>query len=204
MSDLPPPSGPPPAGYGPPPTYPPGAYRAPAPGPPRASLASFGERFLAELVDGLILGATMLVAVLTAILALVLGPSHRATCPTYRYSEELGQQTSYQLCSRPDGGTVAIAVLLGLIGVAATIAVYVYYFRREGRTGQTWGRSAMGIRLLDASSGLPIGAGRAFGRFLLASYVSGSVCYLGYLWMLWDDRNQTWHDKIMNTVVVKG
>ena len=49
------------------------------------------------------------------------------------------------------------------------VALYVYYFRREGRTGQTWGRKA-----------------------------------ISYFWMLWDDRKQTWHDKIMNTLVVKG
>ena len=28
------------------------------------------------------------------------------------------------------------------------------------------------------------------------------VCYLGWLWPLWDRRNQTFADKIMNTVVI--
>ena len=32
--------------------------------------------------------------------------------------------------------------------------------------------------------------------------VSGFVCLLGYLWMLWDRERQTWHDKVANTVVV--
>ncbi len=51
-------------------------------------------------------------------------------------------------------------------------------------------------------TGQPITAGRAFGWYL-AHIVSQFLCYLGYLWMLWDKRNQTWHDKIAGTVVVK-
>ena len=26
----------------------------------------------------------------------------------------------------------------------------------------------------------------------------------GILWMLWDDEDQTWHDKICDTVVIKA
>jgi hypothetical protein len=29
------------------------------------------------------------------------------------------------------------------------------------------------------------------------------VCYLGYLWMLWDDQKQTWHDKIVDSAVIR-
>jgi len=25
---------------------------------------------------------------------------------------------------------------------------------------------------------------------------------IGYLWMLWDDEKQTWHDKVVGSVVV--
>jgi uncharacterized RDD family membrane protein YckC len=32
--------------------------------------------------------------------------------------------------------------------------------------------------------------------------MSGNFCFLGYLWMLWDDKNQTWHDKVVNSVVI--
>jgi uncharacterized RDD family membrane protein YckC len=33
--------------------------------------------------------------------------------------------------------------------------------------------------------------------------VSGYVCLLGYLWMLWDDKKQTWHDKMVGSNVVR-
>ena len=34
----------------------------------------------------------------------------------------------------------------------------------------------------------------------IAHYVDQFVCYLGYLWPLWDDKRQTLADKIMGTV----
>jgi uncharacterized RDD family membrane protein YckC len=34
----------------------------------------------------------------------------------------------------------------------------------------------------------------------IISYV---VIYLGFLWIIWDQRKQGWHDKIANTYVVR-
>lgn len=36
-----------------------------------------------------------------------------------------------------------------------------------------------------------------------ASILSGIVIFLGYLWMIWDPKKQTWHDHLAKTVVVK-
>jgi uncharacterized RDD family membrane protein YckC len=33
-------------------------------------------------------------------------------------------------------------------------------------------------------------------------YFSAIPLYLGFLWMLWDNKKQTWHDKAAGTVVV--
>ena len=48
-----------------------------------------------------------------------------------------------------------------------------------------------------------VGPGRAIGRYF-AKFLSGLVIGLGYFWMLWDPKKQTWHDKLVNTVVVKA
>lgn len=90
-----------------------------------------------------------------------------------------------------------------VLEVAGVIALFVFYCSKVGRSGQSWGHKAMGISIVDAQSGQPIGAGRVFGR-MLARLISGIPCYLGYLWMLWDPMSQTWHDKIIGTIVVKG
>ena len=82
-----------------------------------------------------------------------------------------------------------------------TVISAVYVSVLEGRSGQTLGKRAMGIWVVDADTGGPIGVSRAVGRWF-ARIVSTIPLYLGYLWMLWDREKQTWHDKMAATVVV--
>lgn len=125
---------------------------------PRGSRASFGIRFVAALIDTILLG------IVGYILGLILGPAL---------------------------GTV-VQLLLGL----------GYYAYLEGSpSGQTVGKKAMNIRVIDFSTGAPIGTTRGLIRYL-GKLVSGIPCLLGYFWMLWDPEKQTWHDKIATTVVV--
>ncbi|MHB8648154.1 MAG: RDD family protein [Thermomicrobiales bacterium] len=67
--------------------------------------------------------------------------------------------------------------------------------------GQAIGKEAMGIRV-DARGGQPVSVGMAFARSAM-KLVSGAVLLLGYLWMLWDPKKQTWHDKVADTYVVQ-
>jgi uncharacterized RDD family membrane protein YckC len=87
----------------------------------------------------------------------------------------------------------------GLVSLAIGIAYYGYL--EGGPTGQTLGKKALGIRVLDLRSGGPIGFSRGviryFGRIL-----SAIPLLLGYFWMLWDSEKQTWHDKLAGSVVV--
>jgi uncharacterized RDD family membrane protein YckC len=93
------------------------------------------------------------------------------------------------------------------IGPAVAYAVYIigaiaYFTMMEGGpTGQTIGKRAVGIRVIDFGGGGPIGYGRAAMR-LFGRIISELIFFLGYLWMLWDKEKQTWHDKIANAVVV--
>ena len=93
--------------------------------------------------------------------------------------------------------------ILGGAGIALTFVFsFGYYTYFHGRTGQTPGDAALGIRVVDIDNGNVIGYGRAFGRCLV-SIVSGLVIVLGYLWMLWDPRKQTWHDKAVSSLPVR-
>lgn len=86
-------------------------------------------------------------------------------------------------------------LLAAFLGVA-----YETYFI-GGPSGQTLGKKALGIRVIDFNTGGPIGYGRALLRWV-GRIVSSFICYLGYFWMLWDKENQCWHDKMANDVVV--
>lgn len=85
------------------------------------------------------------------------------------------------------------------IGILLSIGYFTYF---EGSSrGQTLGKRALGIRVIDFDNGGPIGFGRAFVRYI-GRIVSGLFIYIGYLWMLWDKEKQCWHDKFANDVVV--
>jgi uncharacterized RDD family membrane protein YckC len=94
-------------------------------------------------------------------------------------------------------GSEIIGSLLYVVGAVAFIVVYC----RKVSAGQSWGQKAMKVRVIDASTGSSISAGRVFGR-QLAKIISAVPCYLGFVWMLWDGEKRTWHDKIVGTRVV--
>jgi uncharacterized RDD family membrane protein YckC len=100
------------------------------------------------------------------------------------------------------GGATNSGALLALGYILAVVGGIAYYVYLEGGpSGQTLGKSAMGIRVIDFNTGGPIGYGRAFLRWI-GRIVSSFLCYLGYFWMLWDKEKQCWHDKMANDVVV--
>ena len=39
---------------------------------------------------------------------------------------------------------------------------------------------------------------------VVMSIVSGAVILIGYLWAFWDKNKQTWHDKVVTSVVVRA
>ncbi len=100
-------------------------------------------------------------------------------------------------------GGVLVAIFGTEIGYGLDLLIGIAYFGylEGGPKGQTLGKMALGIRVIDFTSGGPIGYGRGVVRYL-GRIVSGIVCLLGYLWMLWDKEKQTWHDKIASSVVV--
>jgi uncharacterized RDD family membrane protein YckC len=82
-----------------------------------------------------------------------------------------------------------------------TIISWAYQLYFLSQKGQTPGAMLLGIKLVDADGKL-LTLGPLVVRILMA-YVSGAVILIGYLWMLWDAKNQTWHDKVANAYVVR-
>ena len=85
------------------------------------------------------------------------------------------------------------------------LAIALWGYNRwfqAGPTGQSWGKKAVGLRLVSEETGQPIGPTNAFLRDL-AHLLDWIPCYIGYLWPLWDQKKQTFADKIVKTIVVK-
>ena len=98
----------------------------------------------------------------------------------------------------PNAGASAVAFLLYLV----SLGVWIYNRAiQQGRTGQSWGKQVLNLRLVRMADGQPMGGGMAFVRDL-AHILDALPCYIGYLFPLWDARRQTFADKIMSTVVL--
>jgi uncharacterized RDD family membrane protein YckC len=91
---------------------------------------------------------------------------------------------------------------LAIIGYLAVIGVGIWQLIREGRTGQTLGKQAVGIRLVREIDGQPLGVGMAFVR-RLAHFLDSIACYLGWLWPAWDAKRQTFADKVCSSIVIR-
>ena len=99
---------------------------------------------------------------------------------------------------------VILAAVLGrsaAYGLAILVSLAYFTYFEGSENGQTLGKRALGIRVIDFGGGGSIGYGRAFIRWI-GRIVSELPILLGYLWMLWDKERQPWHDKFANAVVV--
>jgi uncharacterized RDD family membrane protein YckC len=173
-----PPSGYPPPGY--PPAAPPGYGQQPAYSPAGDApgtymgrqLANWLQRVGAYLIDDLI--SIVPVVALGIVAGTLSGDSSRLSA----------------------GG----GALLGL-GYLASFVIWVYNRAiMQGRTGQSWGKKALNLRLVRMADGQPLGGLMCFVRDIV--HILDGICLVGYLFPLWDARRQTFADKILNSVVL--
>jgi uncharacterized RDD family membrane protein YckC len=92
----------------------------------------------------------------------------------------------------------AVYYICSLLGLA-----WVIYNRWiQGGKGQSLGKKVMHLRLIGEQTGQPIGTLMAFLRDI-AHIVDTIICFVGYLFPLWDAKKQTLADKIVKTLVIQ-
>ena len=148
---------------------------------PGVQFAPYGDRLVAYILDGIIIGVFVIVA--TVIAAIVLGTGLSGTRENPTVSPAAA------------GGFVAIIVVVIVIATA-----YFPWFWLRG--GATPGMKRFRLRVVRDSDGGRITGGAAVLRFI-GMWVSSAVFYLGFAWILFDARRRDWHDLIAGTVVVK-
>ncbi|HLC93819.1 MAG TPA: RDD family protein [Patescibacteria group bacterium] len=95
-----------------------------------------------------------------------------------------------------EGGSSMFSNPLAILGWVYAIFMVVKY-------GATLGKMVMGLRVQQEVTGANLTWVEAFLREVVGKLISSIVILLGYFWMLWDPKKQTWHDKIAKSVVVK-
>ncbi len=82
------------------------------------------------------------------------------------------------------------------------VIALVYAVLFIGLKGQTPGKMAMGIQVVDERGQVP-GIARAVLREVVGKFISALPIYLGYFWVGWDRRKRGWHDYIGRTYVIR-
>jgi uncharacterized RDD family membrane protein YckC len=95
----------------------------------------------------------------------------------------------------------SLIFILGYLVLLSILAITVYNRWYKGGQGQSYGKQWLGLTLVDASTGQPIGTVRAFARDL-AHLLDSFICYVGWLFPLWDQKRQTIADKVLTTIVI--
>jgi uncharacterized RDD family membrane protein YckC len=73
----------------------------------------------------------------------------------------------------------------------------------NGASGRTPGKRVVGIRVVRDADGRVLGGGLGLVR-ALCHFLDTVACLLGWLWPVWDSKNQTFADKILATVVLRA
>ncbi|MBB2922483.1 RDD family protein [Cellulomonas cellasea] len=154
--------------------------------PATESLAGTGRRVLALLVDQLV---ALLLAAGASSLGYGLALDAVRSSPGDEVAPEVGAILALPLA------------VLAVVGVLQWVA--------EAFTGRTLGGLALGVRTVDADTGLTVGLVRIFVRNVVLG-VGSLVCGVGQFVVgasgAWDSagRLQGWHDRVARTVVVRA
>jgi uncharacterized RDD family membrane protein YckC len=177
----------------------------------RQLLAPWWKRLVAILIDGIITAIPFLVVVLVfGAIASAIAPTLTATTG-HDFISSSGKVVLCQQGPCPIPGTTShtvTSVILLVFGyLLSSVGVGVYFAAMNGGVkGQTVGKMSMGIGVRDSSTAGPVGFGRALGRWaiLIPFTLLLSVPYIvDNLAPLWDQRRQSWHDKVARTIVVE-
>lgn len=161
--------------------YAPQPYGYPGPAPIRSDYAHWGKRVGAYLID--------FIPTYIAIIVFYVG-----------YGIAIAGMTS---TGSPDLSAGAVPMIIGGVIYLAALGWQIYNrWITAGRTGQSLGKRVLKISLVSEATNAPIGPLNAFLRDLV--HILDGFAYVGFLWPLWDERRQTFADKLMKTAVVEA
>ena len=139
----------------------------------------FWIRFLARLIDGMLLGMAGLILRLPLILMLGIG---------------LGRSYPFGIFTPAYGAVTGMMILVNL---ALGMAYEVFFVSTRGATP---GKMALGLKIIRAD-GSPIPPGLALGRYF-AHWISGAILFIGYIMAGFDSQKRALHDRICETRVI--
>lgn len=109
----------------------------------------------------------------------------------------------YDAYGQPTSVPTTTGTALFVVGGLVSFGLWVWNRGfRQARTGQSWGKQVVGLRLVREETGENVGVGRALLRDI-THWFDCWILGLGFWFPLWDAKRQTFADKIVKTVSVK-
>ena len=154
-------------------------------------LASRGKRFGAACIDMVIPAVSCFIALIAAVMAI----ANEIAYGNYGYGFGYGYGYGYN--SGPSAGVITALIISMLLSIVYLVIQLIFFNKSK-----TMGKAALGLQVVSSKDGEPIGFWKMLFREWIVKGASGSVFLLGFIWILIDDRNRGWHDKILDTYVV--
>lgn len=153
--------------------------------------ASFGRRFVALIIDGLILGIAQMIVIAPFMAAIGFGAAANADALS-----DMSEQQALGLASGIMGAGLAIQVVSWAIGG-------IYFVMMESSAKQaTLGKMVMGLKVTDLN-GNRINPTTAVIRYI-GRIVSGMIMMIGYIMAAFTAKKQALHDIMASTLVLKS
>ncbi|MCQ2563076.1 MAG: RDD family protein [Mogibacterium sp.] len=114
----------------------------------------------------------------------------------YGYGYGYGYDFGYNYGSRLSGVSAAVIVFISLLLIAYVVVEFVFYSK-----GKSIGKAILGLQVVSSTNGKPFTFWKMMFREILVKQASG-VLMLGFIWILVDEKNRGWHDKILDSYVV--
>ena len=153
-------------------------------------LATRGKRFAAGMIDFIPITISILYLI-SGLITSFISYANQALNSLDNYDSYYNSDP-YIYHHGISGGTL----LMFLIIVYLMFQLYFY------SKSQSIGKAIIGLRVVDATTGQPIGFAKMLLREIIVKKASSSILYLGYIWILFDKYNRSWHDKILETYVI--
>ena len=155
-------------------------------------LASRSKRFGAGLIDF----AVPFVAYMVFVGVLAANGLRYSPYSDFGYGYGYGYNFGYNYGSRLNGASAAIVVIIALLLIAYIVVEFVFYAK-----GKSIGKAMLGLQVVSSTNGKPFTFWKMVFREVLVKQASG-VLMLGFIWILVDEKNRGWHDKILDSYVV--
>ena len=167
----------------------------------RSVYAGFWKRFLAYILDSIIISIAMSIIILPVFL--IFGLSFIPSDYFRNMNEYSFTLSSFQLAEN-DYSIAAFfmfIMLIGIIGLLAFILQWLYLALMESSKNQaTLGKMIVGIIVTDLY-GNRISFGKASGRYF-GKILSGLILNIGYIMAAFTEKKQALHDLIASCLVV--